>query len=206
MVAQIMLTLSAVILTVVAGSAPAQCDDDVQSCAMFGSPRAGDAMIQTASASAQAPLQGRVATLQAEVTSVEERVAALQESVGAGGGGAAAVQVDQKDPYAKYAKLLQSGYDSKALSDDVAQLETQVSEVESSILALETQVSGNAFNMKFESSLLSGGAQKVASTGSQEPSTSLSSRVVALEEEVKNCRTRVSSLEQTVVGLQVSAK
>jgi uncharacterized protein YceH (UPF0502 family) len=204
-----MVALHFVLLAVIGNASPAQCDSDMQSCISRDAPQVGDAMIQTVAT--QAPLQGRVTTLQAEVTSLQERVGALTESVGLSliFNYVSTAQVEKKDPYARYSKLLQSTQDTQALTDDVAELETTVAEIESNLLQLENQVAGNAFTMKFGSSsgaaLLSAGSKREASKGGQDPSTSLSTRVVALEEEVSNCRTRVSSLEQTVVGLQVKS-
>jgi uncharacterized protein YceH (UPF0502 family) len=207
MAAMMLLTLGSLALLGGADSVvPTQCSaaggDEERSCAEV--PRAGSAMIQTASASASAgaPLQGRVATLEAEMTSLEGRLSALQDSLGVSGGAAAAVaevQVDKKEPYAKYALLLRSKSDSAALKDDIASLESRAAELKSKILTLENQVSGNAFAVKF--SLLSEGGDKGAHKG-----TSLESRVEALEEETSQFRTRVTSLEQTVVGLQLKAE
>jgi uncharacterized protein YceH (UPF0502 family) len=231
------LILSSLALLATAGnSVPLQCADsnDEHSCVagMEGAPSAstGSAMIQTAGekgatvtahvaedVSAGAPLKGRVATLEAEMNSLDARVTALQDSLGysggAGGGGAgevAEVQVDNKKEvsYAKYVSLLRSTYDLAALKDDVATLEGRAADLKSKILALENQVSGNAFAMKF--SLLSGNAQgakaAAAKAGQADQESSLSSRIEALEEETEEFRTRVTSLEQTVVGLQVKAE
>merc|ERR1740127_365457 len=162
-------------------------------------------MLQTASASgsSQAPLQGRVVTLEAEMTSLEERTTALEDSLGAGGGGAAPaaeLQMDKKkEPFAHYALLLKrANTDSAALNEDIASLETRAAAVKSKILTLENQVSGNAFAVKM--ALLSEGVQ-----GARKGS-SLESRFEALEDETVDLRTRVTSLEQTVVGLQVKAQ
>lgn len=188
---------------------PSQCGaygNEDRSCAEV--PRSGSALLQTSSASVTAPLVGRVLTLEAETTSLESRVSALQDSLGVTGGAdlgggegdAATLQMHRKEPYARYALLLRSiaKSDTSTLKEDVASLETRAAAVKSSILTLENQVSGNAFTAKY--SLLANtvkGAQK---------GTSLESRVEALEEETSEFRTKVTSLEQTVVGLQLKAQ
>jgi uncharacterized protein YceH (UPF0502 family) len=168
-------------------------------------------------ASETAPLQGRVSTLEAEMNSLDTRVGALQEALGysgsavAGGGeaGVAEVQVDTKQEisYAKYTQLLHSFQDLSALKDDVATLEGRAAGLKSSVLALENQVSGNAFEVK-DASLLSKGVKgaAIAKEGAKTSESSLKSRVEALEDETEGMRTRVTSLEQMVVGLQVKAE
>jgi len=149
--------------------------------------------------SAAPPLKGRVATLTAEVESLTSRVKTMLETVGAGGTPAAAAALElegvlgKEAPYARYTALLHSGkMDEGSLKEDIAALETKVSDLKSKLLLLEKQVVG---------SLL----QKSSSTGAGSDPTTLSSRVVALEKDVGDMRTRVTSLEQTVAGLQTKS-
>lgn len=104
-------------------------------------------------------------------------------------------------PYARYALLLRSigKADSATLKEDVASLESRAAAVKSQIMTLENQVSGNGI------SLLSDDDVVVDVQGAKK-GTSLESRVNALEDETSDMRTRVTSLEQTIVGLQLKAK
>jgi cell division septum initiation protein DivIVA len=154
-----------------------------------------------AASAGDAPLKGRVTTALAEVASLQERVDALMQDVGVG---AVALQketatapatntvLDKTALYARYKELLHTKkYEEGAIKDDVATLENDCADLKSKILMLENQVQGGT-------SLLA----KV----SEDPTTSLSSRVEAVETDIADFRTRVSSLEQVVAGLQTKAK
>lgn len=161
-------------------------------------------MIQAgASASSQAaPLKGRLVTLEAEVAGLEGRIGALKTEVGATAGAAAeAPALLEKDNieertalFADYASLLRDHSDLGSLASTTSDLEAKMATVRSDIQQLHNQVSGNAFSAP---SLLSTYATKVAS---QSEGSSLESRIVALEHEVGNARTQVTSIEQVVVG------
>merc|ERR1719436_1504292 len=134
----------------------------------------------------------------AEVVSLQARVEAITATVGVE---AAALQkkkgdtssdkkvLDKAALYARYKELLHTKkYEEGALKDDVATLEADCAALKSNILMLENQVQG--------ASLLA--------EGTNEP-TSLKSRVEAVEKDVADFRTRVTSLEQVVAGLQTKA-
>jgi chromosome segregation ATPase len=164
------------------------------------------AALGTASALEDAPLQGRVTTLMAEVASLQGRVGGLMEDVGVTGEAAAlqkrvASSNFANSPlakkalgttalYARYKELLNTKkYEEGALKDDISTLEADCSQMRSNILLLENQVQDGA-------SLFASYAYNP---------TSLSSRVEALEKDVADFRTRVTSLEQVVAGLQTKA-
>merc|ERR1712039_386467 len=90
--------------------------------------------------------------------------------------------------YEDYSTLIRSKGDGDSLKETVADLESRMGVIKSDIQTLQNQVAGNAFTAE---SLLATGAQK--SEGS-----SLESRTVALENEVEDARTSVSSIEQVV--------
>merc|ERR1712151_423611 len=140
------------------------------------------------------PIKGRLVTLEAEVAGLESRIEVLKKEVGAnplagdGAGGEAALL--ERKAYADYAKLIRSKGDD--LMSTVAELETKMHAVESDIQELENHVKGNLFSAP---SLLSIASEKEDGVG-----VSLESRTTALEHAVSVARTRVTSLEQTVVG------
>merc|ERR1712194_794649 len=94
--------------------------------------------------------------------------------------------------YADYSALLRSKTDAESLKETVGDLETRMGKVKSDVQMLGNQVSGNAFSAE---SWLATGVQVQKVSGS-----SLESRTVALEGEVADARTRVTSIEQVVVG------
>merc|ERR1712083_443349 len=96
--------------------------------------------------------------------------------------------------YADYAKALRLHEDLASLTSTTTELEAKMSAIHSDIQTLHNQVSGNAFEAP---SLLSTQTAKADSKGA---GSSLQSRVVALEHEVEQARTQVTSIEQTVVG------
>jgi chromosome segregation ATPase len=150
-----------------------------------------------AASAGDAPLKGRITTALAEVASLQGRVDVLMSDVGVGSVAlekdtATNKVLDKTALYARYKELLHTKkYEEGAIKDDVATLENDCADLKSKILMLENQVQGGT-------SLLA----KV----SEDPITSLSSRVVAVEKDIADFRTRVSSLEQVVAGLQTKAK
>jgi chromosome segregation ATPase len=133
----------------------------------------------------------------AEVQSLKSRVDTILQEVGISAEAAAAFHedktyvLDTAQLMARYKELLHTKkYEENALKEDVATLEATCAELKSSILMLENQVQGGP-------SLLA--------KGSDSP-TSLASRVEAVEKDVADFRTRVTSLEQVVAGLQTETK
>ena len=124
--------------------------------------------------------------------------------VGATAGAAPAVespalleqQVIEKDValFRDYTILLRAHSDLGSLASTTSELEAKMATVQSDIQTLHNQVAGNAFSAP---SLLETEATKV---GSQSAGSSLESRIVALEHEVENARSQVTSIEQVVVG------
>jgi len=176
-----------------------------ESCHEEPQPRAGGSFIQVADVPAASaaqssasltktgapPLKGRVVTLEAEEVSLENRVSILMETVGMTA--EAAALLEKGEPYTRYMSLLHSQGEG-SLKEAVGELETKVVALNSKILSLENQVAGNAFTAP---SLLEKASKK---TGQSGDGASLTSRIVALEEEVAKARSRVTSLEQTVSG------
>jgi hypothetical protein len=72
-----------------------------------------------------------------------------------------------------------------------ANLEADVAALKSRLSTLENQVSGNAF---------SGLRAALLQAEAQHANPSLKSRIVTLEEGVDSCRTRISTLEHTIMG------
>jgi uncharacterized protein YceH (UPF0502 family) len=154
-----------------------------------------------AGAGSDAPLKGRITTAMAEVESLQGRVDVIMTEVGVNGAGLEAMQKDIETLYktkvlgkaallARYKELLHSKKtDEASLKEDVATLEANCAELKINILMLENQVQGASLIDK----------------GSDSP-TSLSSRVEAVEKEIADYRTRVTSLEQVVAGLQTQTK
>merc|ERR1711920_1130495 len=94
--------------------------------------------------------------------------------------------------YQDYAKFIRSkGAD---LEGTLSTLETKMHTVESNIQTLENQVKGNLFST---ASLLEADAVKEVS---RHDGVSIETRTAALEKEVSSARTKVATLEQTVVG------
>lgn len=146
----------------------------------------------------QAPLKGRVVTLEAEVVSLTDRVSVLSASVGVSGAAPAEFAqkislLGQPKQYQHYASLLKIGMadatSETSLKESVADLEGRCATLMSQVEGLENQVSGNGLTALIEMQ---------AGISAQE--SSLTSRVVALEDTVVNIRSRVTSLEQTVSG------
>jgi len=184
-------------LAALAVASPSAADACAQDRSLCAAARAGAAMLQTASGKVgQAPLKGRVVTLEAEVTSLTERVKVMMDTVGTASD--AAALLGKEEPYAEYTALLKSSVKEgeaegeEALTAAVAALETKAAELKSKILLLENQVVG---------SLL----QKEQAAASRSEPTSLSSRVESLEDDVEAMRTKVTSLEQTISGLQTKS-
>jgi len=184
-------------------------------CGSAEGPRAAGALLQSQSSTkavqlhAQAPLQGRITTAVAEVASLQDRVEGIMTVVGVSaeevvaamqqGGDKAGANVTKKIDtsalYARYKELLhKQKEDESALKDDIAALEADCSALSSNILLLENQVQSGS------SLLAKKGAESI--TGSP---TSLSSRVEDIEANIEDYRTRVTSLEQVVVGLQMKS-
>merc|ERR1712176_671643 len=107
-------------------------------------------------------------------------------STAAAGGDAALLETKL---YSSYAKLLRSK--GEDLESTIAELETKMHAVERDIQTLENQVSGGLWSP----SLL-----EVSSEHLRDNGVSLETRTSALEHSVTLSRTRVTSLEQTVVG------
>merc|ERR1711948_50301 len=143
--------------------------------------------------------KGRLTTLEAEVAGLESRIGVLQTQVGtsplAGGataGAEVAGLVESKSFYEDYAKFIRSkGADLEAT---LSTLETKMHTVESNIQTLENQVKGNLFSAP---SLLEVEAAKEVN---RHEGVSIETRTAALEKAVSLARTRVTTLEQTVVG------
>mmetsp|Transcript_72987 Transcript_72987/g.156298 ORF Transcript_72987/g.156298 Transcript_72987/m.156298 type:complete len:193 (-) Transcript_72987:104-682(-) len=180
-------------MVVMAVDSAASCGGGKSTCAAEAGARPGGALLQTSTekghevaAHNQAPLKGRIVTLEAEVVSLGQRVDILSASVGGKASSSEAALLGA-GPYDRYASLLHSKTSDAALQETVADLEQQVVDLNKKILQLENTVSGSAFSAP---SLLEATSQ----------GASLSSRVVALEEEVAKDRSRVTSLEQTVTG------
>lgn len=178
-----------VLVGVVSSKAPS-CDGSEAVCAA----RSGSAMLQTA-AKKDDNLEGRAATLSAEIESLTNRVSIIMSTVGLAG----AELLDKgKKPYEKYAALLHSKYDDAALKEVVTDLEGKATALKGNIKALENEVSGT----QFDAALLATAIHKVGSAGD-----SLTSRMFALEEVVGSCRSRVQALEEKVsLGLAQTNK
>merc|ERR1712039_97367 len=137
------------------------------------------------------------------------RIGILKTQVGtsplAVGGAAAAATAPAEVPaltqssslFAEYAKLLRSKSSEDDLQSTVAELETKVHTVESEIQTLTNQVQGNAFSA---ASLAEIEAETVKKMSDLSTGVSLETRVEALEKAVSKDRTKVTDLEQTVVG------
>merc|ERR1712190_460896 len=117
--------------------------------------------------------------------------------MGAAGGAAAAGLTQSSSLYAEYAKLLRSKSSEDDLQSTVAELEKKVHAVESEIQTLTNQVQGNAFSA---TSLAEIEAETVKKMSDLSTGVSLETRVEALEKAVSQDRTKVTDLEQTVVG------
>merc|ERR1712039_610462 len=152
-----------------------------------------------------APLKGRLVTLEAEVAGLEGRINTMKAEVGATAGGGAEVaptllEKEKKEHnsalFGDYLALLRSGSDLASLTATISDLEGKMATVKSDIQFLENQVKGNAFAFAAQSLL----ETKNDKTSSGLKGSSLESRTVALEDEVANARTRVTAIEQAVVG------
>merc|ERR1712232_1017013 len=141
----------------------------------------------------EAPLKGRLATLDAEVTSLNNRVDVIAAEVGNGAGGEAPALFGtatlQKE-YANYEALLHSKSDTSALVDTVEDLEKRTADLDSRILQLENKV---------DSTLTADGANTASLLTVKARGASLQERTIELEGRVSSMRARVTSLEQTVV-------
>merc|ERR1712113_144139 len=106
--------------------------------------------------------------------------------------GAAAGLLESNSFYEDYAKLIRSKGDN--LEATLNELETKLHTVEGDVQTLENQVKGNLFAAP---SLLEA---QTAKEVSRHQGVSLETRTAALEHAVSLGRTRVTILEQTVVG------
>mmetsp|Transcript_72988 Transcript_72988/g.156302 ORF Transcript_72988/g.156302 Transcript_72988/m.156302 type:complete len:196 (-) Transcript_72988:142-729(-) len=183
-------------MVVMAVDSAASCGGGKSTCAAEAGARPGGALLQTSSekgqevaAHNQAPLKGRIVTLEAEVASLFTRVEILTDSVGKSllqGAPKEAALLGEK-PFERYASLLHSKSSDVILTQAVEELEMKVAKLKDDIQTLENSVAGNAFSAPSLMDVKAKGA-------------SLSVRVVALEDEVAKDRSRVTALEQTVVG------
>jgi uncharacterized protein YlxW (UPF0749 family) len=161
---------------------------------------AGSAMLQTAAGSLRAgggapSIEGRVATLDAELTSIANRVSIVMSTVGLQG---AAALLANSGNLEHYKALMEHKADAKAVQDDVADLETRANDVKTKITEVENEVSGSQI----------GGAGlleklKVTSHGAGD---SLSSRVTSLEEVVVSLKDRTKMMEEAVSKADLSGR
>jgi len=148
----------------------------------------GSVMLQTGAdkraISEGSSIEGRVATLDAELTSLENRIGILMSTVGLQGG---AALLAKAGTYDRYKALLKNTYDDAAIVDVVSDLEAKADQVKSDITAVEDEVSGNQLV-----SFL--GKAKVADD-------SLTNRVTSLEEVVSSIKDRTTAMEAKVTGM-----
>merc|ERR1719401_2540260 len=95
------------------------------------------------------PLEGRVATLDAELTSLANRVSILMSTIGLSGG---AALLDKAGTYERYTALLKNKHDATAIQDDVADLEARADDVKDKISQVENEVSGAQLSSLLEKS------------------------------------------------------
>jgi len=172
------------------------CGAGGTSCAAGEGAQMGAAMLQqvsdkdvtTKANSKDAPLEGRAATLAAEIESLTNRVSILMTTVGLAEG--TALLDKTKKPYEKYASLLRTKYDDAALKEVVTDLEAKSAALKGNIKQLENMV----FGTQFDTAVLL--AAKIHRHSVSEDS--LSNRIMALEEVVGSMRNRVAELEERV--------
>jgi len=173
-----------------AAAAEARCGPDNEACPATAA--SGSAMLQTGAdkrtTSAGGSIEGRVATLDAELTSLENRVGILMSIVGLQGG---AALLSKAGSYDRYKALLKNKYDEAAIVDVVSDLETQADDVKSKITSVEDEVSGSQIVSLLDKA--------------KEANDSLTNRVTALEEVVSSIKDRTKAMEAKVTGMASKA-
>jgi hypothetical protein len=154
---------------------------------------AGSAMLQTGAekrgSQNQSPsIEGRVATIDAELASLENRVSIMMSTVGIQG---AALMAKSDGRYQRYKDLLRNKYDAQALVDVVQDLEAKADNVKASLTDVENMVSGSNLAL-------------VEKKTKQTPN-SLTNRVTALEEVVSSLKDRATSMEEKITGMASKA-
>jgi hypothetical protein len=148
---------------------------------------AGSAMLQTGLNKGPLAIEGRVATLDAELASLDNRVTIMMSTVGLQ---TAALMAKSEGRYDRYKALLKNKYDEQAIVDVVHDLEVKADNVKAHLTELEKAVSGSNLAL----------IQKL-----EVKDISVTNRVIALEEVVSSLKDRARFMEEKITGMASKA-
>jgi hypothetical protein len=148
---------------------------------------AGSAMLQTGLNKGPLAIEGRVATLDAELASLDNRVTIMMSTVGLQ---TAALMAKSEGRYDRYKALLKNKYDEQAIVDVVHDLEVKADNVKAHLTELEKAVSGSNLAL----------IQKL-----EVKDISVTNRVMSLEEVVSSLKDRARFMEEKITGMASKA-